>query len=82
MATTHDRMPGMATEEQLDEFGASRGAAADRMFVDLMTAHHQGGIHMADFAATEADNEEVRAMADSMATSQVEEIAELQGLVE
>jgi uncharacterized protein (DUF305 family) len=82
MPTPRDRMPGMATEEQLDEFGASRGAAADQTFVDLMTAHHQGGIHMAEFAATEADNEEVRAMAESLATSQAEEIAELQGLVE
>jgi uncharacterized protein (DUF305 family) len=82
MATPRDRMPGLATEEQLDEFGASRGAAADRMFVDLMTAHHQGGIHMAEFAATEADNDEVRAMAESMATSQAEEIAELQGLID
>jgi uncharacterized protein (DUF305 family) len=82
MPTARDRMPGMATEEQLDEFGATRGVAADRMFVDRMTAHHQGGIHMAEFAATEADNEEVRAMADSMATSQAEEIAELQGLVD
>ncbi len=52
------------------------------MFVDLMTAHHQGGLHMAEFAATEADNEEVRAMAESLATSQAEEIGELQGLVE
>jgi uncharacterized protein (DUF305 family) len=82
MPTPRDRMPGMATEEQLDEFGASRGATADQMFVDLMSAHHQGGIHMAEFAATEADNDEVRAMAQSMATSQADEIAELQGLVE
>ena len=82
MPTPRDRMPGMATEEQLDEFGAVRGAAADRMFVDLMNAHHQRGIHMAEFAATHAQNEEVRAMADAMATSQAEEIAELQGLVD
>ena len=82
MPTTHDQMPGMATEEQLDELGASRGAEADRLFVDLMSAHHQGGIHMAEFAATEADNAEVRAMAESLAESQAEEIIELEGLVE
>lgn len=82
MPTTHDRMPGMATEEQLDELGASRGADADRLFVDLMSAHHQGGIHMTDFAATGATNAEVRAMAEALATGQADEIAELQGLVE
>ena len=82
MPTTHDQMPGMATEEQLDELGASRGAEADRLFVELMSAHHEGGIHMAEFAATEADVAEVRAMAESMAESQADEIVELQGLVE
>ena len=37
---------------------------------------------MADFAATEAEVDEVRAMAESLADSQADEIAELQGLVE
>jgi uncharacterized protein (DUF305 family) len=78
MPTTHDQMPGMATEEQLDEFGASRGAEANRLFVELMSAHHQGGIHMADYAATEAESEEVRSMAESMAASHAEEIIELE----
>jgi uncharacterized protein (DUF305 family) len=82
MTTTHDQMPGMATEEQLDELGAASGADADRLFVELMSTHHQGGIHMADFAATEAGVAEVRAMAESLADSQADEIAELQGLVE
>ena len=82
MTTTHDQMPGMATEEQLDELGASSGAEADRLFVELMSAHHQGGIHMADFAAIEAEVAEVRAMAESLAQSQADEIGELQRLVE
>jgi uncharacterized protein (DUF305 family) len=76
MPTT--QMPGMATEEQLEELGAASGADADRLFVELMSAHHQGGIHMAEFAATEAGDAEVRAMAASLATSQADEILELQ----
>jgi uncharacterized protein (DUF305 family) len=78
MPTPRDQMLGMATEEQLQELGAASGADADRQFVDLMSAHHQGGIHMAEFAATEAANDEVREMAASMADSQAEEIIELQ----
>jgi uncharacterized protein (DUF305 family) len=78
MPTPRDQMPGMATEEQLQELGAANGADADQLFVELMSAHHQGGIHMAEFAATEAANEEVREMAASMADSQAEEIIELQ----
>ncbi len=78
MPTPRDQMPGMATEEQLQELGAANGADADRLFVELMTAHHQGGIHMAEFAASEGANEEVREMAASLADSQADEIIELQ----
>jgi uncharacterized protein (DUF305 family) len=82
MTTTHVQMPVMVTEGQLDQLGASSGAEADRLFVDLMTAHHEGGIYVAEFAATEADPAEVRAMAAAMADSQADEILELKGLVE
>ncbi len=44
-------MPGLATPEQIQELAASTGADADRMFFDLMSAHHLGGVHMADYAA-------------------------------
>jgi uncharacterized protein (DUF305 family) len=82
MPTPRDQMPGLATEEQLEQLGAASGADADRLFVDLMGTHHQGGIHMAEFAATEAGNEEVREMAASLAGAQADEILELQGELE
>jgi uncharacterized protein (DUF305 family) len=44
----HDRMPGMATADQLDRLEASRGAAFDRLFLDLMIAHHQGALTMVE----------------------------------
>ena len=75
------QMPGMATQEQLDALGASRGAEADALFVELMTAHHEGAIHMAEYAAENANVEEVRNMTASMARSQREEIGEMQRLL-
>ncbi|MDJ0381162.1 DUF305 domain-containing protein [Streptomyces sp. G-G2] len=36
------QMPGMATPEQLRELGEARGADVDRLFLRLMTAHHEG----------------------------------------
>ncbi len=78
MPTTHDAMPGMATEEQLAELAASSGAEADRLFVELMVAHHQGGLHMAEYAATEAENAEVRSLATSIAEGQQGEIVEME----
>ena len=74
-------MPGMATQEQLDELGSLRGAEADAMFAELMIAHHEGGIHMAEYAAQNGNVAEVRNMATSMADSQRHEIAEIEGLL-
>jgi uncharacterized protein (DUF305 family) len=82
MPTTVDLMPGMASEAQLDDFGATSGAAANEMFVELMTNHHLGGIHMAEAAAAEAEDADVRAMAAAIASSQADEIRELEQLVD
>jgi uncharacterized protein (DUF305 family) len=42
----HERMPGMATPAQLAELEAARGTAFDRLFLELMIAHHQGALTM------------------------------------
>ena len=57
------RCPAWRPRTQLDELAASSGADADQLFVELMVAHHQGGLHMAEFAAAEAENAEVRSLA-------------------
>jgi uncharacterized protein (DUF305 family) len=43
-----DPVPGMATPEQLAQLEAAQGAAFDRLFLDLMIAHHQGALAMVD----------------------------------
>lgn len=82
MAMPASEMPGMATEEQIDELSAADGSAADELFVDLMVAHHQGGSEMADYAAEAAADDDVRSFAASMAVGQADEIIELQQLVD
>ena len=77
MSATPGQMPGMATDAQLEELAGSSGLEADRLFVELMNAHHRGGIEMAEFAASNARNDEVRAMATSMAEAQRGEIVEM-----
>jgi uncharacterized protein (DUF305 family) len=72
-----ERMPGMATEAQLDELLAATGPAADALFVELMTAHHEGGIHMAEHAAEHASRADVRGFAERMAANQRGEIVDL-----
>lgn len=82
MTTSAGQMPGMATDDQLQELAASSGTAADELFVELMVAHHEGGVHMAERAAEEASLDKVRSMARSMVVGQRGEIAELRGELE
>lgn len=77
-----DQMPGLASEAGIDALSAATGAEADEIFVELMTAHHQGGIHMAEHAATHAATSEVARMARQMAEVQREEIDEMARLLD
>jgi uncharacterized protein (DUF305 family) len=79
--TPIDRMPGLASDADIDKLLASSGAAADQLFVALMVAHHQGGIHMAQYALDHANVIEVRRFAYAMITGQTGEISEMQALI-
>ncbi|MFD7390678.1 DUF305 domain-containing protein [Streptomyces sp. NPDC059852] len=41
-------MPGMATNAEMKKLGTLNGEQAEVFFLQLMTAHHKGGIHMAE----------------------------------
>jgi uncharacterized protein (DUF305 family) len=82
MASGVESMPGMATDDELDRLGRLEGAAADELFVELMTEHHLGGIDMAEYAVANGANDEVEKMATSMASGQRAEIAEMRSLLE
>ncbi|MGZ4681946.1 MAG: DUF305 domain-containing protein [Acidimicrobiales bacterium] len=73
---TAGTMTGMATDDQLAALAAATGPDLDLMFLDLMTAHHQGGIEMADFAAAHAADPRVRTLAERMASVQTSEVQE------
>ncbi|MFJ3894558.1 MULTISPECIES: DUF305 domain-containing protein [unclassified Streptomyces] len=40
-------MPGMATNSELKKLGSLSGRPAEVFFLQLMTDHHKGGVHMA-----------------------------------
>lgn len=77
-----DEMDGLATQEQLDEFARATGDEASRIFATLMIEHHLGGIHMAEYAAENAANEDVRKMARSMITGQKLEVEAMTEVLE
>ena len=76
MATPVDQMPGMATDDQLRALREATGAEADALFLELMAAHHVGGIHMAEYAAEHAGTAKARRLAAGMAYNQAIEVNE------
>lgn len=78
----HAAMRGMATDGQLDALRAGDGAAAERLFLDLMIAHHDGALEMARTAVLEGSNAFVRASAKHVLIEQDREIAAMRGMLE
>ncbi|MGL5859815.1 MAG: DUF305 domain-containing protein [Phycicoccus sp.] len=75
-------MPGMATSDQLEQLEAADGVAAERLFLELMIAHHRGGVEMADVARSNAGTTEVRTLATAISEAQEAEIALLASLLD
>jgi uncharacterized protein (DUF305 family) len=73
---TAGTMTGMATDDQLAALQSATGRDLDVMFLDLMSAHHRGGVEMAEYAAEHAADPNVRALAARMASQQTSEIEE------
>lgn len=82
MPVPTERMPGLATPEQLAELRSATGAEADRLFAELLLAHHEGGIHMAEDAAARARTDAVRELAGAIAEGQRSELVILRGIVD
>ena len=80
--STVDTMPGMATPEQLQELADARGADADRLFFELMSTHHLGGVHMADYAAEHTDVPWLRTFMEAVSYGQQIEVVEYEQAME
>ncbi|GGU90627.1 DUF305 domain-containing protein [Streptomyces litmocidini] len=68
-------MPGMATNAQLDELRRADGRAAEVLYLKLMTAHHKGGVHMAEGCVQKCGVEIERNLAQGMVDAQTSEMA-------
>ena len=82
LSTTADgRMPGMATAADLTRLRTLSGTAMDRLFLQLMVAHHLGGVRMAEAGSRLASRSEVRALAENIALSQRVEVRQMQSVL-
>ncbi|WP_225754552.1 DUF305 domain-containing protein [Actinotalea sp. Marseille-Q4924] len=76
-----EKMPGLVSAEQLALLEAAEGREAERLFLALMIPHHQGGVEMAEYAATEASTPAVRRLASSIVTAQEAEMVLLEEML-
>jgi len=83
--TTHEpgaAMPGLATPAQVEELRAATGPAAEKLFLELMIAHHRGAIDMGDAVLTRTTVGVVTDFATGMILAQESEISYMQGLLD
>ncbi|MFC8016117.1 DUF305 domain-containing protein [Streptomyces cinereoruber] len=68
-------MPGMATKTELDRLRKADGREAEILYLQLMTDHHEGGVHMARGCVEKCSVEIERNLAQGIVDAQVSEIA-------
>jgi uncharacterized protein (DUF305 family) len=68
-------MPGMATQEQVNELKTMPVDKMNVQFLDLMIVHHQAGVEMAQAILDRSDEPVVRDLAQSIIKTQANEIA-------
>jgi uncharacterized protein (DUF305 family) len=72
---------GMMSEADMTALENAEGAEAARLFLEQMTEHHEGAIAMAEAEVDDGRNEDAKAMAATIVTTQTEEIATMQQLL-
>jgi uncharacterized protein (DUF305 family) len=73
-------MPGMATQDEMQQLRDAKGKQVDVLFLKLILAHHLGGIHMVDGVLAKSQNADVTSLAQNMKTGQQGEITVIQQL--
>ena len=77
----HSGMPGMMSDDQMQQLRGSSGEQFDRMWMEMMIAHHEGAITMAkDVLATTVDPD-VTKLAEAVVAGQTAEIAQMRELL-
>ncbi len=65
---------GMATDAEMKKFAQADGASAEKMYLEMMTKHHQGAITMAETEIKNGQNPNAVQLANTVASSQQAEI--------
>jgi uncharacterized protein (DUF305 family) len=67
-------MPGMMSDEEMDELGDAQGHEFETMWLEMMVEHHEGAIEMAQDELADGVFQPAKDLAEAIATSQQAEI--------
>jgi uncharacterized protein (DUF305 family) len=72
---------GMMTQEDMDKLSTATGSDFDRMWLQMMIAHHQGAVTMAQQVLDATTNPDVQKLAQAVIDGQTTEIDTMQQLL-
>ncbi|MFE5941241.1 DUF305 domain-containing protein [Streptomyces sp. NPDC056480] len=75
-------MAGMLSEQDMKDLAAVKGKAFDRRFAELMIAHHNGAVDMAEDERKNGENPTAKALADDVVRTQSDEVAALKKILD
>jgi uncharacterized protein (DUF305 family) len=72
---------GMMTDEQMQQLQDADGTEAQRLFLEMMTAHHEGALISAERQLAEGEHDQLREIAQAILDTQRAEIDEMEQLL-
>ncbi len=79
--TGMDQMPGMMSNDDLSRLNESGLDSFEDHWLELMIAHHEGAIEMAEDEIAEGESQAAIDLAESIATSQAAEIVTMEAML-
>ncbi|MFD5325184.1 DUF305 domain-containing protein [Streptomyces sp. NPDC127092] len=74
-------MPGMMSDQQMDDMRGASGKAFDTMFLTMMIKHHEGAVDMAETEKKEGSYGPAKDLADDIITAQKAEITQMKQML-
>jgi len=75
------RMPGMASDAEINQLRTLTGAPFDVLFCQLMLRHHLGGIHMVSGLLSLSHNKQVTELAAQMKNAQQNDVTNMRRML-
>ncbi|KQQ44103.1 hypothetical protein ASF50_03085 [Nocardioides sp. Leaf307] len=74
-------MPGMMSDAEMDALEEAPDASFQEEWLEMMVAHHEGAVEMAETEAAEGEDADAVALAESIVDSQSAEIEQMRALL-